>query len=337
MAQARLTVSAWLRNNTGAPVECSLSGAIEERTFAQPVTLAPNETREVFFKPEDFKILVVDAPRVWWPHPVGKQELYRLELKAGVQGALSDTAATNFGIRDISTYINEEDWRGYRVNGHNILIRGGAWMTQDMLLNLDTGRYDALVRYAREANLNMLRSEGFSIRETDTFYDLCDQYGVMVTQQIFGRSIPDEKLAIACLEDTLLRIRNHPSLAHFLGHDETFPTDTLDAAYRGLLEKHRIGRAPAPLGHVQHSDARENRRYPHRHAGVVDLRRADPLFLDPGTQVRHRIGFCPIGRHRRHPRGTGQPPPDDAGRQALARDGQRNLVVSHGTAGFDLF
>jgi len=246
MAQARLTVSAWLRNNTGAPVECSLSGAIEERTFAQPVTLAPNETREVFFKPEDFKILVVDAPRVWWPHPVGKQELYRLELKAGVQGALSDTAATNFGIRDISTYINEEDWRGYRVNGHNILIRGGAWMTQDMLLNLDTGRYDALVRYAREANLNMLRSEGFSIRETDTFYDLCDQYGVMVTQQIFGRSIPDEKLAIACLEDTLLRIRNHPSLAHFLGHDETFPTDTLDAAYRGLLEKHRIGRSYQP-------------------------------------------------------------------------------------------
>ena len=246
LTQARLTVSAWLRNNTAAPVDCVFSGTIEERVFSQPVTLAPNETREVFFRPEDFKVLVVDAPRIWWPHPVGKQELYRLELKTDVQGALSDTAATDFGIRDISTYINEDDWRGYRVNGHNILIRGGAWMTQDMLLNLDTGRYDALVRYAREANLNMLRSEGFSIRETDVFYDLCDRYGVMVTQQIFGRSIPDEQLAIACLEDTLLRIRNHPSLAHFLGHDETFPTETLDAAYRGLLEKHRIGRSYQP-------------------------------------------------------------------------------------------
>lgn len=246
LAQARLTVSAWLRNNTAAPLDCVLSGAIEDRAFAQPVSLAPNETREVFFRPEEFKLLVVDAPRVWWPHPAGKQDMYRLELRADVKEVLSDEAATGFGIRDITTEMNDNDWRAYRVNGRNILIRGGAWMTSDMLLNLEASRYDALVRYAREANFNMLRSEGFSIRETDTFYDACDRYGVMATQQIFGRSIPDETLAVACLEDTLLRIRNHPSLAHFLGHDETFPTETLDAAYRGLLEKHRIRRTYQP-------------------------------------------------------------------------------------------
>lgn len=246
LEQARLTVSAWMHNNTDKPVTCTLSGTIEERTFSQPVALAPNETREVFFKPEDFASLVIDAPRVWWPHPTGKQELYQLELKADVNDVLSNQVQTSFGIRDITTYINEDDWRGYQVNGRNILIRGGAWMTSDMLLNLDIPRYEALVRYAHEANLNMLRSEGFSIRETDAFYDLCDRYGVMVTQQIFGRSIPDEQLAIACLEDTLLRIRNHPSLAHFLGHDETFPTDTLDQAYRDLLAKHRIRRSYQP-------------------------------------------------------------------------------------------
>lgn len=246
LEQARLTVSAWLHNNTNSPVECTLSGTIEEREFSQPVTLEAQETREVFFRPEDFAPLVIDAPRVWWPHPTGKQELYQLELKAHVSDVLSNKVETPFGIRDITTYINEDDWRGYRVNGRNILIRGGAWMTCDMLLNLEPSRYDALVRYAREANFNMLRSEGFSIRETDTFYDLCDRYGVMVTQQIFGRSIPDEALAIACIEDTLLRIRNHPSLAHFLGHDETFPTETLDQAYRDLLKKHRIRRTYQP-------------------------------------------------------------------------------------------
>jgi beta-galactosidase/beta-glucuronidase len=93
------------------------------------------------------------------------------------------------------------------VNGEKILIRGGAWMTSDMLLRLTKTRYEALVRYAREAGLNMLRSEGFSVRETDMFYDLCDEYGVMVTQQIFGRTILDEDLAIQCAEDTMLRIR----------------------------------------------------------------------------------------------------------------------------------
>ena len=46
-------------------------------------------------------------------------------------------------------------------------------MTSDMMLNLSERRYRALIRYAKEANLNMLRSEGFSIRETDEFYDLC--------------------------------------------------------------------------------------------------------------------------------------------------------------------
>ena len=85
------------------------------------------------------------------------------------------------------------------------------------------------MRYAREAGLNMLRSEGFSIRETEKFYSLCDELGVMVTQQIFGRSILDEDLAIACTEDMLLRVRTHPSLAHFLGHDETFPTKSSTA------------------------------------------------------------------------------------------------------------
>jgi exo-1,4-beta-D-glucosaminidase len=33
----------------------------------------------------------------------------------------------------------------------------------------------------------------------------------------------------------MLRIRNHPSLVHFLGHDETFPTPTLEKAYQELL------------------------------------------------------------------------------------------------------
>ena len=108
-------------------------------------------------------------------------------------------------------------------------------MTSDMMLRLTPRRYEALIRYAKEANLNMLRSEGFSIRETDEFYDLCDRYGIMVTQQIFGRSIPDEPLAVACVKDMMLRIRNHPSLVHFLGHDETFPTESLDKAYRELI------------------------------------------------------------------------------------------------------
>ncbi|MCX5757122.1 MAG: beta galactosidase jelly roll domain-containing protein [Candidatus Hydrogenedentes bacterium] len=237
LAKADLTLSARAVNLSDAPAKAIVKAAIESIAVEQKVELAAGETREVIFAPEQFAALRVEKPRVWWPNDLGAQELYSAKWTVSVAGQESDATDTRFGIREATTYINEEGWRGYRVNGRNVLIRGGAWMTSDMLLRLTRGRYDALIRYAREGHLNMLRSEGFSIRETEDFYDLCDQYGIMVTQQLFGRSIPDEPLAISCVEDTLLRIRNHPSLVHFLGHDETFPTKTLDAAYRDLLER----------------------------------------------------------------------------------------------------
>ena len=237
LATAKLTVAANLLNKTAAPVKGKLTGKIESVEFAQDVELAPGETKVVEFTPEAFPQLVLSNPRVWWPVNLGKQELYDASFSFDVDGQISDTAAATFGIRNATTYINDEGWRAYKMNGQDILIRGGAWMTSDMLLRLTPKRYDALVRYAHEAGLNMLRSEGFSIRETEDFYNTCDKYGVMVTQQIFGRSIPDEPLAIACIEDMMLRIRNHPSLVHFLGHDETFPTPTLDAAYKDLIAR----------------------------------------------------------------------------------------------------
>jgi len=243
---AHLTVTAEITNVTDHQATGKVAGKIENITLSQAVTLAPNETRLIRFSPGEFPQLNISNPRLWWPHPVGPQNLYDLRLSATVNGKLSDEQDLRFGIREATTYINDEGWRVYQVNGKNILIRGGAWMTSDMLLRLNPRRYDALVRYAWHANLNMLRSEGFSIRETEDFFNACDRYGVMVTQQLFGRSIAEEPLAIACVKDTILRIRNHPSLIHFLGHDETFPTPSLDQAYRDLIAKYTPERTYQP-------------------------------------------------------------------------------------------
>lgn len=243
---AHIMVSVELHNQEDRPVTGELSGEIESIRFAQAVDLGPLEKKIVSFTPVQFRQLNIAKPRVWWPVGLGNPELYAARLAFRAAGRLSDSLAVHFGIRDATTRLNEEGWREYWVNGRRILIRGGAWMTSDMMLRLTTRRYEALVRYAKEANLNMLRSEGFSIRETDEFYDLCDRYGVMVTQQIFGRSIPDEKLAIECVKDMMLRIRNHPSLVHFLGHDETFPTESLDKGYRDLIAQYIPDRTYQP-------------------------------------------------------------------------------------------
>jgi len=244
--KADLRVQVQVTNLTDKPVTAEIAGAIEKIAFAQTVRLRSHESRWFNFTPAQFPQLTVRNPRLWWPNPVGPQNLYRLDMEAKVEGEISDTTGTRFGIREATTYINEEGWRGYMVNGKKILIRGGAWMTNDMLLRFTRKRDEALVRYAKEANLNMLRSEGFSIRETDQFYDVCDELGVMVTQQLFGRSIPEEDLAIDCIRDSILRIRNHPSLVHFLGHDETFPTDRLDEAYLGIIAKYTPERTYQP-------------------------------------------------------------------------------------------
>lgn len=243
---AKLAVSAFLTNHGADAVHGELKAEIGDIIALQEVSLEPGETREIVLAPEQFAQLIVSNPRIWWPVNMGTPELYELALTAKVDGAVSDNARTRFGIREVRTYINEENWRAYEVNGKPVLIRGGAWMTSDMLLRLTHERYEALVRYARDGGLNMLRSEGFSLRETDEFYDLCDEYGVMVTQQIFGRSIPDEKLALACIDDMMLRLRSHPSLVHFLGHDETYPTQTLDEGYQALIAKYRVNRTYQP-------------------------------------------------------------------------------------------
>ena len=246
MDEAKVTLSAWLTNHGDTTVEGELHGRFGEIEVTPGFSLAPGETREVMITPADFPQLVIEDPRLWWPVNLGEPYLYGVSLTARVNGEVSDETAWRCGVRHVTTVINDDDWRRYEINGRNILIRGGAWMTSDMMLHLTKDRYEALVRYARDGNLNMLRSEGFSIRETEEFYNLCDEYGVMVTQQIFGRSIPDEALAIACIDDMMRRVRKHASLVHFLGHDETHPTDSLNQAYLDLIEKYRLHRTYQP-------------------------------------------------------------------------------------------
>ncbi|GAH01058.1 unnamed protein product, partial [marine sediment metagenome] len=119
---AHLTVSAQLTNKNDEEVTGVFSGQIENIEFEKEVRLEPGETRVVEFTPDEFSQLSVENPRVWWPNPVGPQELYDLDLAFRVNERVSDREEVRFGIREVSTYINEEGWRGYMINGKKILI-----------------------------------------------------------------------------------------------------------------------------------------------------------------------------------------------------------------------
>ena len=71
----------------------------------------------------------------------------------------SDVKLVRFGVREVSDYINEQGWRGFKLNGKKILIRGGGW-TDDLLLDNRPKKVAAEVAYARHMNLNALRRRG---------------------------------------------------------------------------------------------------------------------------------------------------------------------------------
>jgi exo-1,4-beta-D-glucosaminidase len=204
----------------------------------QTVTLKAGETKAVEFLPARFSELNISNPRLWWPNPLGPQNLYKLQLEFEINGEISDSTIINFGVREITTHLNKKGWRVIQYNGKNILGRGGTWMTSDLLLRFSTRRYESMLRYAKEMSWNLMRVEGYSIKELPEFYDMCDKYGIMIAPEIFARNTRDHKLQLECFKEHLLEIRNHPSVIHFIGHDETTPSRDIDVGYRKLIARY---------------------------------------------------------------------------------------------------
>jgi exo-1,4-beta-D-glucosaminidase len=253
LKSAALTVTVQARNETAAPVSGELSGDIGPIHFSKKVSLAAGETALVKFAPEDFPALALKNPRLWWPHDLGKPELYTLALKFTSGGAVSDSRSLKFGVRQVSDYLTPEGYRGYRVNGRPILIRGGGW-TDEILLRQTPERVRAQVAYAAHMGLNTLRLESFW-GEDEELYKACDEAGILImagwscqwewpeylgkpTDENFGgiRSPEDVKLISASWQDHVLWLRNHPALLVWLYGSDMVPGPDLEAAYQAILK-----------------------------------------------------------------------------------------------------
>ena len=144
----------------------------EERT--RPVTLAPGQAqhRETF---------VVTAPRLWWPAGQGEQALYPLEV------VLDGVVHTRrIGLRTVEL-VTEPDAVGttmkLRVNGRDVFAKGANWIPADALPGRITeAAVRPLLQSARDAHMNMIRVWGGGNYETEFFYDLCDELGLLVWQ-----------------------------------------------------------------------------------------------------------------------------------------------------------
>ena len=224
--------------NTGST---SLKGLLVCETngtrLTQPVTLSPFEKKTVSLNP-----LAVKNPCLWWPNGIGEQPLYDMNLSFEIGNQVSDRERLRYGIREItSDKCPDNGGRRFFVNGQKIYVTGGNYINSDWLLRLSPERYRDEVRFHAEMNLRMIRVWGGALVERPEFYNACDEFGILVFQDLWGSGdcngawedptkmdsrerrweYPDNHdLFIASVEDQVKMIRNHPSLCFWCGANE---------------------------------------------------------------------------------------------------------------------
>jgi len=251
---AHLTVNAEVNNATDREVEGVLRGNIEEIRFSQRVKLLPRETKAITFSPDQFPQLNISHPRLWWPVNLGPQNLSNLQLEFVTEGRVSDRQHSRFGIREITSELDTRNHRGFKINGRNVLIRGGGWAS-DMFLRDMPERIKSEFQYVRGMNLNAIRLEGQL--QPDYFFDLADEQGILIMagwcccshwehwqhndEYKEGPTWDKEDYEIAARSqaDQIRRLRNHPSLLVWLNGSDNPPPADVEQMYIDILRKYQ--------------------------------------------------------------------------------------------------
>jgi beta-mannosidase len=221
----RIDVSVTLRRMTGDPVsvrarlarEGSLVAEAEVTTSTAEATLA----------------LPVAMPELWWPNGMGEQPLYDLEIiVTDASGHELDAVRARLGLRVLELVREPDEWGTsfvFACNGRKFFAKGSniAPLDQHPTSRNVSPRYRHLVESARRANMNLLRVWGGGYYLHQEFYDLCDELGICVWQDMmFGcGSYPFTDPAfqasvVAETRDNARVLRHHACLAVWCGNNE---------------------------------------------------------------------------------------------------------------------
>jgi beta-mannosidase len=170
---------------------------------------------------------------LWWPRGFGEQGLYNASLK--VKDADGNVLCENkqkLGIRNaklILSPVNTEEEPGdfhFEVNGEYIFVKGTNWVPLDALHSRDIQHVDEAVGMLADLNCNMIRMWGGNVYESERFYDLCDESGIMVwhdftfgcttypQDEAFKKKVKNEA------DKVIRRLRNHASIVLWAGNNE---------------------------------------------------------------------------------------------------------------------
>lgn len=173
---------------------------------------------------------VLHKPKLWWSNGLGEPFLYRFRTDIIAGGELLDSKTERVGIRSLKV-VHQPDKDGHtfyiELNGRPVFAKGANYIPSDNFLpRVTPENYKRTILDAAGVNMNMLRVWGGGIYENDVFYDLCDEYGIMIWQDfMFACSMyPAEGALLDNIHqeavDNVKRLRNHACIALWCGNNE---------------------------------------------------------------------------------------------------------------------
>ena len=188
----------------------------------------------------------LDQPQLWWPNGEGAQALYRATVAlVDEKNQVLDERPLRFGVRRVRLVVHEGGWQwptggGWttcqadppmtlEINGRVIFAKGSNWVPPDIFPGAITAEtYRPLLTLARDARMNLLRCWGGGAPGKDSFFEICDEMGIMLWQEFTKacNRYEDSPEYLAVLDQDsramIRRLRGHPSLVIWCGGNELF-------------------------------------------------------------------------------------------------------------------
>lgn len=179
-------------------------------------------------------VITVAVPNVkrWWPRGYGDAVLYSVDVLAGDRETADAEWKGRVGFRTIGIDTRaDEVGRPFRilVNDVPVHARGYNMIPDDAFPSrVQRHDYERAINDLTESNSNMVRIWGGGIYESDEFYDLCDENGLMVWQDFMLAcgAFPEDAETRSEIEsearEQIARLSPHASLIVWNGSNENW-------------------------------------------------------------------------------------------------------------------
>ena len=172
----------------------------------------------------------INAPMLWYPAGYGMQNRYRFSAQVRLGREVVARSETMTGLRSVELRRIPDQWGKsfeFVVNGISVFAKGADVIPFDSFPNRVTPEiHRRILQAARDAHMNMVREWGGGYYESDDFYDICDELGIMIWQEFMfgGDMVPGDVLFQENVRqeaiDQIKRLRDHPSIVLWCGNNE---------------------------------------------------------------------------------------------------------------------